>query len=56
MPGLIGAFVAYVVARLLAYAGMGSVVVEFLVFLAIYLVVTIATERAMVAHARDRVG
>lgn len=54
VPGLIGAVVAFLAARLLAWLGMGSFVGEFLVFLACYLLATLAAERAMIAYGRER--
>lgn len=54
LPGLIGAVLAYLAARLLAWLGMGSFLGELLAFVLVYLGATLAAERAMVAYGRSR--
>lgn len=54
VPGLIGAVTGYLAARFLAWAGMGSFLGELVVFLVVYLSVTLAAERAMIAYGRSR--
>lgn len=54
MPGLIGAIAAFIIVRMLAYLGLGSTAGEFLAFLLVYLAVTVAADRAMLAYSRER--
>ena len=52
--GIVAAVTGYLAARLLAWAGMGSFLGELIVFVLVYLGVTLAAERAMIAYGRTR--
>lgn len=56
LPGLIGAVAGYLAAQLVAWLGMGSFLGELIVFVLVYLGVTLAAARAMVAYGRGRDG
>jgi len=50
LPGLLGALAALMVAKLLAWSGIG---LELLGFVATYLAVTYVADRALLAYGRD---
>lgn len=50
LPGLLGALAAFIVAKLLAWSGLG---LELLAFVATYLVITYAADRALLTYGRD---
>ncbi len=54
LPGLIAAVTAYVAVKLLALAGIGTVIEEAVVFIIIYLGTAVVADKAMARYGERR--
>lgn len=54
IPGLAGATVAYIALKFFGLVGLDSVVLEFVVFVAIYLVLAVLVDQAMRRYGTSR--